>query len=121
MKKYTLRNAISSDAEFLFNTKELAMQSSLGLPNNKADYVEYLKQFEPDKIQVIQYKGKDIGRLRIVRDSNSIYIGGIQILPKYQNLAIGSAILNDLIEESKANNMPITLEVHKTNQKGIHF
>ncbi|MCR4279117.1 MAG: GNAT family N-acetyltransferase, partial [Candidatus Zambryskibacteria bacterium] len=93
MKLYSLRTAEQKDAEFLFYVKIEAMKPTSSKVRTVLDYekelTECLKKFEPEKIQVIQLEGKDIGRLRIVRSPESIYIGGIQILPEFQGRGIG--------------------------------
>ncbi|MES3005640.1 MAG: GNAT family N-acetyltransferase [Patescibacteria group bacterium] len=126
MTKYNLRTAKSEDAEFLFNVILEAMNPvSITLRTEAFDYdkefKEYLKKFEPEKVSVIQYEGKDVGRLRIVRPKESIYIGGIQLLPDFQGKGIGKAIMSDLIEESDRMGTPITLEVHHVNEDVISF
>ncbi len=85
------------------------------------EFAEHLNKFEPEKTQIIQYEGKDIGRLRIVRSPESIYIGGIQILPEFQGKGIGTAVIKDLMAESQSSGIPITLEVHHVNEKAISF
>ncbi|MCR4279495.1 MAG: GNAT family N-acetyltransferase [Candidatus Zambryskibacteria bacterium] len=123
--KYTLRTSEAKDAKFLFHVKIEAMKPTSSISRTALDYdkefAEYLKKFEPEKIQVIQFAGKDVGRLRIVRSPNSIYIGGIQILPEFQGKGIGTAILKDLIAESETTRIPITLEVHHANKRAISF
>lgn len=65
--------------------------------------------------------GKDIGRLRIVRSPESIYIGGIQILPEWQGKGIGKALFSDIIAESDSSGIPIDLEVHHVNESAVAF
>lgn len=125
MHKYTLRTAAQSDAEFLFDAKRKAMEPTSVLlgkffDRNK-EFEEYLSKFEPEKVQVIEYGGMDIGRLRVVRSQESIYIGGIQILPEFQGKGIGASILADIVSESESSGIPITLEVHHVNEKAIAF
>lgn len=126
MKRYSLRTSKPEDAEFLFKVKVEAMKPiSAILRTEPFDYdkefTEYLAKFEPEKIQVIEYEGKAVGRLRIVRTPESIYIGGVQILSEFQNKGIGTEIFNDVIEESKLSGIPVTLEVHHDNEKAISF
>jgi len=78
-------------------------------------------EFDPTLIDVIQYEGKDVGRLRIVRSPEYVYIGGIQILPEFQNKGIGTALFSELKEESKKTGVPIILEVHDENAAAMSF
>jgi ribosomal protein S18 acetylase RimI-like enzyme len=84
-------------------------------------FEEYKAKFEPGKVDIIQYESEDVGRLRIVRTPESIYVGGIQLKPEFQNLGIGTAIFSDLIDESKQSGIPIVLEVHNVNVGATAF
>ncbi len=127
MSKYKLRTAQQKDLNFLFDVSTKAMLPVRRVnrpdfePNLEEEFKEYAKKFVPQKIQVIQFAKKDVGRLRVVRTSDEIYLGGIQILPEYQDKGIGSAILKDLLEESDRLKLPIKLEVAKVNTRGERF
>ncbi len=127
MKPYTLRTATPGDLEFLFNVSTEAMHPVVEqlhpgeVFDREQELGKYKEKFVPEEIQVIQHEGKDVGRLRVVRSPESIYVGGIQILPEFQGKGIGGAIFADLIEESEASRLPITLEVHDVNAKALAF
>ena len=127
MGKYELRSAKKEDLEFLFEVSTKAMLPVRRVdnpnfePNLEEEFKEYAKKFIPEKIKVILFEKTDVGRLRVVRTSNEIYIGGIQILPKYQNKGIGSAIFADLVKESQVLQIPIKLEVAKVNPRAKKF
>lgn len=124
---YRLRKASAQDVVFLFNVSTEAMRpvvESLHPDqtfNTESEFKNYQEKYIPDEIDVIQLDGVDIGRLRIVRSAESIYIGGIQILPEFQNRGIGTVIVTDLIQESNSVGIPITLEVHEVNTKALNF
>jgi len=124
---YTLRIARKEDLHFLFEVSTKAMlpirkmlQPNLEL-NLEKEFKEYSKKFTPEKIQVIQFGGIDVGRLRVVRSTVEIYVGGIQILPAFQDKGIGSAIFMDLIKEANELKIPIKLEVAKVNEIAKKF
>jgi len=127
MSKYELRTAEKKDLDFLFVVSTKAMLPVRKAykpefePNLEEEFKEYAKNFVPEKIQIIQFEKRDIGRLRVVRRANEIYVGGIQILPEYQSKGIGTAIFKGLIEESEKLNVPIKLEVAKVNKRGKKF
>lgn len=124
---FRLRKATNADLEFLFRVSTLAMKpvSEALNPDKKFDeeveFEKYKAKFDADKIDVIQYMGEDVGRLRIVRSPENIYVGGIQILPEFQGKGIGTAIFEELIKESNTLSIPITLEVHDINERAINF
>lgn len=124
---FSLRQATEEDLPFLFKVSTDAMKPVVMTLNpdkefdEKQELAKYKEKFDPEKIGVIQYEGKDIGRLRVVRSPESIYVGGIQILPEFQNKGIGTALFKELIEESKSTSIPIKLEVHDVNEAAISF
>ncbi|HRH24220.1 MAG TPA: GNAT family N-acetyltransferase [Candidatus Paceibacterota bacterium] len=125
-KLFTLRQATEEDLFFLYRVSTEAMRPVSELSNAPARseeerLTEYKKKFVPETIHIIQHNGEDIGRLRIVRSSDSIYVGGIQILPEHQGKGIGTALFTELIEESNRMRIPILLEVHDVNTPAIAF
>jgi GNAT superfamily N-acetyltransferase len=124
---FTLRQATAEDLPLLFRISTEAMRpvSEKLHPDKPVDlerkFEEYKAKFEPQKIQVIRYEGNDVGRLRVVRSAESIYVGGIQILPSFQGKGIGHALFSDLIEESKKSGILIILEVHDVNEDAMKF
>lgn len=125
--KIKLRKANINDLNFLFDVSTKAMlpvsqilDANKIIDENKK-LQKYKAKFEPSKIQIIVMNGNDVGRLRTVNRVNEIYIGGIQILPKYQRLGIGTYILKILFEKAYKSNKSILLEVHKVNSRAIQF
>lgn len=124
---YTLRIARKDDLRFLFEVSTQAMLpvKKMLQPNFKIDLdkelKEYAEKFVPEKIQIIQFDSEDVGRLRIIRSLDEIYVGGIQILPAFQNKGIGSAIFKDIITEADKLKIPIVLEVAKVNKLAFQF
>lgn len=124
---FSLRKANEEDLPFLFKVSTDAMKPVVETLNPDKEFnqeeelAKYIEKFEPEKIQIIQYNSKDVGRLRVVRSPDSIYIGGIQILPEFQGKGIGTAVFKELVEESNSTNIPIVLEVHDVNEPAISF
>jgi GNAT superfamily N-acetyltransferase len=123
----SLRKATEEDVAFLFKVSTDAMKPVVEELNpdkevdEDEDFLRYKENFIPEEIEIIQFKGTDAGRLRVVRSVESIYIGGIQILPEFQNKGIGTAIFDSLIEEPDVEHLPILLEVHKVNHNARNF
>ncbi len=126
-KIFNLRQATYEDLDFLFKVSTLAMRPTVLAINPDREFDEqkelekYKEKFVPNEIDIIQFEEQDVGRLRVVRSEDSIYVGGIQLLPEFQSKGIGTAIFEELIRESEQLNVPITLEVHEVNQDAIRF
>ncbi len=126
VRVFTLRKAKQQeDLDFLFKVSTAAMQpvaDALGDRKSEAERrAAYEEKFNPEDIDVIQFEGTDVGRLRVVRSPDSIYVGGIQILPEFQGKGIGTALFTELVEESKKTGVPIMLEVHDVNTNAMNF
>lgn len=123
----SLRPATQEDSAFIFKAQYEGMRpvreihDSKGVDDEEERFAAHAASFDPEKIQVIQYQGQDVGRLRVVRSSESIYVGGIQILPEFQGKGIGTAIFKELIDESNRTDLPIVLEVHDVNERAMAF
>lgn len=111
---YTLRDAKGDDLEFLFGVV-IAVRQSQELFSWNMGRSAFEETFGIESTQVIQYHGKDVGRLRVEREPSYTYVGGLQILPAYQRKGIGSAIIVDLAAESKRFGVPLTLDVAVEN------
>ena len=124
---YTLRRATADDLEFLFDVSTRAMEhvdkalNPLKNFDRDEEFAKYKEKFVPEEIEIISYDGEDVGRLRVVRSGDSIYIGGIQIPPEHQGKGIGTSLFADLIKESEETKLSITLEVHDVNQNALEF
>ena len=55
--------------------------------------------------------------MRLVETDNELFIAGIQILPKYRNLGLGTKVLNLLIKQVLITQKSLRLEVQKNNEK----
>lgn len=72
-------------------------------------------RFIPQDYQVIEFKNKIIGFLKIVVSETDIYLGEIQIDSQYQNQGIGTSIIKVTIKEAKLNNKKLWLKVINGN------
>lgn len=123
----SLRKAVADDLPFLFNVSTQAMRPVVETLNpdkvfdEEKELAKYTAKFVPEEIEIIRFQDRDVGRLRVVRSPESIYVGGIQILPEFQGKSIGTAIFSDLIRESEESGLPIILEVHDVNEQALSF
>ncbi len=126
-EEVSLRQAKSEDLDFLYTASIEGMRpvherlNPGEVQDEDAARAKYESGFDPEKIQVIQFNGQDAGRLRVVRSPESIYVGGIQLLPEFQGKGIGTKIFTDLKQESDISGVPIVLEVHDVNEEARRF
>lgn len=123
-----VRPATTDDIEFMVHLfLELARQRSPSGEGMDVDaIVQGTREGTLEQVQgklansttnVIEFNGQRVGRLRVVRTDDEIKIAGIQILPNFQSLGIGSTVITELIREAMNKALPIVLEVDKDNQR----
>ena len=118
---YSLRNQKPEDYEFLRDLQHQSYRDVILLQFGDWDRKRQDELFEKNynlnsPHQIIQYKNKDMGVLKIVEKADEIKIQELQILPKYQNMGIGSSILKNLIKQSYDSSKTLKLEVLRMNK-----
>jgi ribosomal protein S18 acetylase RimI-like enzyme len=123
-----LRPATLEDVAFLADvviTATLAQgrfPPDVNLVAYRAGYEDWTRETildaQPDcTLSVIEYDGRPIGRLRVVRTRTSITLAGIQLLPAYQNQRIGSTLIEQLKREADLKQVPLFISVEKDNPR----
>ncbi len=112
------RPATAEDAEFLYRLHRAAMQEYVQQTwgwEEEWQQRYFQEHFDPAASQVVQLGGLDVGVVSIVEQPDRVFIGGIEILPKYQNRGIGTAILRGALDRARRLGKPVALQVLKVN------
>ena len=72
--------------------------------------------FNPKEYQKILLDGRIIGFLKVVETDIEIYIANLMLHPNFQNLGIGTRILQQIIHQSQQKRKLISLQVLKYNR-----
>lgn len=121
-----VRAATLNDVEFLSQTAyTVHVQRRPELSSeDKARWIEGFREDTRDQVlggvqdsmtYVIYLGAERVGRLRVVRTNDRVFIAGIQILPEYQGKGIGTAVITTLQLEAAVRDVPIELKVSKDN------
>jgi ribosomal protein S18 acetylase RimI-like enzyme len=77
---------------------------------------KYYKEIYPEaQFQIIHLDDKPIGRLYTHRRVNEIRIIDIALLPEFRKRGIGSTLLQEVLEEAKERNLPVSIHVERFN------
>ncbi|MBD2121193.1 N-acetyltransferase [Trichocoleus sp. FACHB-262] len=71
--------------------------------------------FNPHLIRVILVNQIEVGMLQLLQCVGELYLGNLLILPKFQNRGIGTLILQSILDQGQASNLPVQLQVLKQN------
>ena len=115
---YSFRKATSNDYIFLYelnvSTMKKYVEQTWGW-DDKAQQEYFKSKFVPDEFKIIVENEKDIGVVSIIDKTDEIFIDLIEIIPEYQNKGLGTAILKDIIKNSKTKDCILKLQVLKVN------
>lgn len=117
---YAFRQAVDSDYDFLFALHRATMREYIEpIWGWHEDWQEeyFRKKFEPQKRQIIVVDGEDAGVLVVEERPNEIYLGLIELLPRFQGCGVGTSILNDLKNKAAQQKVRLSLHVLSTNIK----
>ncbi len=112
------RPATAADGEFLYQLHRAAMMEYVSQTWGWDEewQQEYFRQhFDPAASQVVQFQGHDVGVVSIIVQPSRLFIGGIEILPEYQNRGIGTAVLQGILDRARRLGKPVALQVLKVN------
>lgn len=126
MTHTTVRVATLNDVELLSRTAYMTLvqrQPDLA-PEDRARWIEGFREDAreqvlgrvPDSVTYVIRSGSvRVGRLRVVRTTDRIFLAGIQILPNHQGQGIGTTVITRLLSEAARTKVPVELKVAKDN------
>ncbi|MFI5693491.1 GNAT family N-acetyltransferase [Kribbella sp. NPDC051586] len=121
----TLRTATRDDipvlASVLANVQAQA-DPSIDVEEQRRGMTEAINGYfgldEPESIlSIVEYDGVPVGRLRVVRFDDRIFLGGLQIHPDFQRRGIGTELVTALQDESRSAGKPLVLTVERDNTR----
>jgi GNAT superfamily N-acetyltransferase len=75
----------------------------------------YREQFSAADYLVVERDGKAIGRIYVDRRPDEIRLIDIALIPEVRNQGLGKALLQDLLDEARANTLPVRIHVESFN------
>lgn len=81
----------------------------------KAQKHSYATQYPEAAHRIIRYDGERAGRMLVNNSGQELLLVDLSLLPEFQNLGIGTAILRELQAEAAREDKPLRLSVLKTN------
>ena len=121
-QKYELRNITENDYDFIYQVKKDAYKKYVEICFGRWDEEQQRKYFKKfietykEGAFIIIFDGKDIGFYNGCTVDNKYEIGNICIIPEYQNIGIGTDILEDVLSENLGKE--IIIQYFKQNPVG---
>jgi ribosomal protein S18 acetylase RimI-like enzyme len=116
---FTIRQSNADDAPLFYRVIEQTMREFIIATWGRWNESRVLQESCEDSIspnaQVIQISDVAVGVFLVERYSTHIQLEQIYLLPEYQQLGIGSALISSLITEASQSQLPIRLRVMAIN------
>ena len=118
LNEIKLRNAVQEDFDFLYDLHKEALKDYIEVTWGwdeewQQDYFQ--KKFDISERRIIQYQGNDIGCVTVRDEGSYLFLGYIAILPKFQNMGIGTVLVQQVIENAAQRDISVRLHVLRSN------
>ena len=123
-----LRSIVETDLDFLHTlyastrVEEMAMvpwrqnqKNEFLTQQFEAQHQFYQQQFNQAKFDLVLLKGTPIGRLYVDTREDEIRIIDIALIPEYRGKGIGTALMNQVLEQAKKQHKPVRIHVEQNN------
>ncbi len=124
----TFRPIAPADLEFLYRLYASTREAEMALLDwdeaQKAEFLRmqfnaqhtyYMQQFTRAEFQLILLEGKPAGRLYLDRRPDELRIIDIALLPAHRGQGIGTALLEDILDEAGRAGLPVRIHVERFN------
>jgi GNAT superfamily N-acetyltransferase len=116
---FSLRQATGDDSQLFYDVIDRTMWEFIivtwGRWNESRVRQESIEDSNSPNAQVILVSDVAVGVFVVERHSTHIQLEQIYLLPEYQRLGIGTALIIGLIQEAKQSELPICLRVMAIN------
>ncbi len=112
------RTAAEADYDFLYDLHRRAFRSNVEATwgwDEEWQVRHFREHFNPARCEIIVCDGRDAGCLRVLDETDCIFVDYIAILPDYQNQGLGTRLLRDIQVRAAAKKIPVRLSVLTVN------
>ena len=81
----------------------------------EAQHTYYQQQWPDADYEIILQNGQPIGRLYVHRRADEFRLIDIALLPAYRNQGLGTALMEDLLDEAREAGLPVRIHVEQFN------
>ncbi len=116
---YTLRAVTAEDKDWLYELNRVVLGSYVEQIWGKWDELwqrQYFHEhFDPGVSRIVVYRGEDAGILRVEERAADVALAVIELLPAFQRLGIGTAVISKVLADAHRRRLPVILQVFKVN------
>jgi ribosomal protein S18 acetylase RimI-like enzyme len=86
-----------------------------------AQTVSYRTEFPRARFDIVEMRGRPIGRIVVDRPGTLLHIVDQAIVPELRNQGIGTAVMRALMDEASRSDLPVRLEVSSENDPSLRL
>lgn len=121
MTTYALRVAGPDDDAATYEIHRAAMKEVVAATWGQWDDIDQRKRhttaIKTGTLPMIEQDSTLVGLLIVERTPDTIYLARIELLPTQQGQGLGTAIIDDIIDEARQRSVPLTLDVLPANAR----
>ena len=122
--EWHLRAAAESDRTFLYTLHRTTMRGVIEKTwgwDDAWQQTDFDRRYADYIVSIIEIDGRAAGSLWIEWKPDSLYVHELQVMPGFQSKGLGTAVMQDLIEQAAARGLPVTLAVVPANIRAQHI
>lgn len=117
--KYRLRAASESDRVWLRRLHHATMRDAVDSMwgwDEAAQDTLFDGSLTTENLQIVQAEARDVGVVAVTRRPSECFLVNIQIVPDCQGQGLGTALIRDLQDQARAEDIPVALRVILSNR-----
>jgi ribosomal protein S18 acetylase RimI-like enzyme len=118
MQEIALRECREEDRPFTWQVHRQALREYVAAIwgwDEEVQHEKFVMRFTPAGHQIVVFDGIDVGLLQVVDEVSQIVVGKIELLSEFQRRGIGSVLMGRILDEARARQVPVRLQVLRTN------
>jgi GNAT superfamily N-acetyltransferase len=118
MQDIALRECREEDRPFIWEVRRQALREYVAAIwgwDEEVQHEKFENRFTPAGHQIVVFDGVDVGLLQVVDEGSHLVVGKMELLPEFQRRGIGSVLMGRILDEARARQVPVRLQVLRTN------
>lgn len=116
--RFSLRPAAWSDQELLYSLTRQAIGPYVTLVrgwDEEDQQARFRRRFDPARWRVITRDGAEVGALELDPRPGELFLSNFLLFPEHQRKGIGTAVMQELLRDARAEGRCVRLRVLKVN------
>lgn len=119
--KFSLRPAIASDFDFIWQLRIITLQEVISQSYGWDEHTQRSYAAESLAGNIVLVEGNKVGVITISDWSDQLHLAFIALLPRYRGRGLGSQLIEYAQNRAKLEHKPLSLQVLKNNPARLFY